>query len=104
MESTILNNLFNKSGNKWISKHICFSGGHPVDVCSGKMFTDHIDFEIPGILPFNWERSYYSCSPYKGPLGFSWHHKYDLFLDYVVSEEGFMLNTEEGTNVPLPDL
>jgi hypothetical protein len=31
---------------------ICTVTGHPVDVATGKLFTDFVDFELPGPLPF----------------------------------------------------
>jgi RHS repeat-associated protein len=54
--------------------------GHPVDVATGKVFTDAVDFELPGPIPFRWERVWYSCSVYDGPLGHGWHHSYDMAL------------------------
>ncbi|MBK6444605.1 MAG: hypothetical protein IPF81_04620 [Bacteroidetes bacterium] len=40
-----------------VHKAICTVTGHPVDVASGKVFTDRIDFEMPGPLPLVWERT-----------------------------------------------
>jgi len=53
---------------------------HPVDVSSGHFFTDETDFSLPGIIPVQFERTYYSYSDYKGPLGTGWHHTYDMAL------------------------
>lgn len=63
-----------------VHKGICTVTGHPVDVATGKMFTDHIDFSLPGPLPLEWERTWYSTSVYDGPLGHGWHHSYDVKL------------------------
>src|SRR5690606_28163158 len=63
-----------------VHRGICTVTGHPVDVASGKMFTDHIDFSLPGPLPLVWERVWYSTSVYDGPLGHGWHHSYDVKL------------------------
>lgn len=63
----------------------CVVTGHPVDVASGKLFTDFIDLSLPGPLPFELERVWYSTSTYRGPFGHGWHHSYDSAL-YVTKE------------------
>lgn len=63
-----------------VSRAICTATGHPVDVATGKVFTDSVDLELPGPIPFKFERVWYSCSTYQGPLGHGWHHSYDLAL------------------------
>lgn len=63
-----------------VHKGICTVTGHPVDVATGKVFTDTVDFELPGPIPIEWERTWYSTSTYAGPLGHGWHHPYDLAL------------------------
>jgi len=70
--STLLHNLL-KPGKRlsWI---ICFLTGHPVDVVSGEVLTQAVDFELPGPLPLVFERSYYSRDRADGPLGPGWHH------------------------------
>src|SRR5262249_32598799 len=42
----------------------CWLTGHPVDVASGRVLTDHVDLELPGPLPFRLERCYHSASTY----------------------------------------
>ena len=55
--------------------------GHPVDVATGKVWTERVDFALPGPIPLVWERVYFSTSDdYAGPLGVGWHHAYDLSL------------------------
>src|SRR4051812_16146026 len=36
---------------KRLSSVICFLTGHPVDVVSGEVLTNAVDFELPGPLP-----------------------------------------------------
>jgi RHS repeat-associated protein len=69
-----------KSVQNKISKGICTVTGHPVDVATGKVFTDNIDFELPGPIPLVWERTWFSTSVYDGPLGRGWHHSCDWAL------------------------
>ncbi|MFD2561821.1 DUF6531 domain-containing protein [Aquimarina rubra] len=52
----------------------------PVDIIAGVMFYPGQDFEIPGIIPFKWERTWYSDSKYNGALGHGFHHSYDIHL------------------------
>ncbi|WCC41205.1 DUF6531 domain-containing protein (plasmid) [Tenacibaculum finnmarkense] len=61
-----------------VHKSICTVTGHPVDVASGMFFTDEEDFFLPEPIPISWERTWYSKSDYKGPLGNGWHHNYDI--------------------------
>jgi YD repeat-containing protein len=63
-----------------LHKAICTHTGHPVDVATGNFFTDEEDFFLPGPVPLSWERTYYSKSDYKGPLGNGWHHAYDMAM------------------------
>ncbi|MDQ2772803.1 MAG: DUF6531 domain-containing protein [Bacteroidota bacterium] len=52
----------------------------PVDVTNGVMLFDNLDVELPGPVPFGWERTWYSNSEHQGMLGHGWHHQYDLAL------------------------
>lgn len=65
---------------RWINKAICIFTGHPVDVASGMVVTDDIDFTVSGLIPIIFERTYYSRSDYFGPLGYSWSHSFDQFV------------------------
>jgi RHS repeat-associated protein len=84
-------------------KKLCDAIGHPVDVATGKVFTDLIDFEIPGPWPISWERSWDSVSTHDGQLGHGWHHVYDMALG--ISDNGSLeLRTADGRNVFVPYL
>jgi RHS repeat-associated protein len=89
--SDLLHSLLNPG--KVLSWIICFLTGHPVDVVSGQLLTNAVDFELPGPIPLVFERMYYSRSRYEGPLGPAWHHP----LDASVNEE------RRRTVVRLPD-
>jgi RHS repeat-associated protein len=83
-------------------KAICTVTGHPVDVATGKVFTEQTDFEIAGPLPLVWERTWYSTSTYRGPLGHGWHHCLDVALH--VTDEVMLLRTADGRHVAVPPL
>ncbi|APR75128.1 Rhs family protein [Minicystis rosea] len=63
---------------KRLSKLICFLTGHPVDVMTGRVLADAVDFELPGPIPIVFERNYDSRDRYEGPLGPAWHHPLDV--------------------------
>ena len=89
-----LHKILRAAEGSWKSKVICFLTGHPVDVASGMVVTDFVDFELPGPVPFKFERNYYSRSDYCGPLGCGWHHSYDQFIR--VEESRIVLKAEDG--------
>lgn len=86
-----------------LHKAICTVTGHPVDVASGKLFTDEEDFALPGVIPLSWERTWYSDSNYNGPLGHGWHHSYDL--GFAIDENNigvFRMNDGRVASFELP--
>jgi RHS repeat-associated protein len=61
-----------------LSKVVCFVTGHPVDVATGRVLTDHVDWKLPGPLPLEFERNYSSAWANRaGPLGHGWSHTLD---------------------------
>lgn len=56
----------------------CFLFGEPVDSATGRVFQTNTDFELPGAIPLVWSRTYYSDAEVKGPLGYNWHHSYNI--------------------------
>lgn len=99
--------LMNKMGtppnvrNK-VHKSVCTVTGHPVDVASGKLFTEAVDFELPGPIPLRWERTWFSTSVYNGPLGHGWHHNYDLEL--IEGKKAIAVRLADGRPVAFPRL
>jgi RHS repeat-associated protein len=83
-----------------VHRALCKVTGHPVDVASGKLFTDAVDFEMGGPIPIKWERVWFSTSTYRGPLGHGWHHSFDHGL--YVTPEVVLYRTGDGRHVGLP--
>ncbi|RZJ57263.1 MAG: RHS repeat protein [Hymenobacter sp.] len=71
--------------------------GEPVDVATGKVLNEAIDFELAGGLPLVWYRVWYSTSAHEGALGHGWHHTYDEEL--YVDEELIILRLPDGRYV-----
>ncbi len=78
--SDALNSVLKKYGLERFSKWVCRLTGHPVDVMTGEVLTDTVDFDLPGPLPMRFERNYYSRDAYRGPLGQGWHHPLDTHV------------------------
>ncbi len=83
-----------------VHRKICSLTGHPVDVATGKVLTEAVDFEIPGPIPFRWERVWYSTSTRPGPLGHGWHHPYDLALIETVGAVAVRMPDGRATAFP----
>lgn len=59
-------------------KSACFLTGHPVNVATGSVITDGVDFELPGPLSVRFERNYNSnWYDRASPLGYGWTHSLD---------------------------
>lgn len=87
-----------------VHKAICSVTGHPVDIATGKVFTDNVDFEIGGPILLQWEKTWYSTSQYNGPLGHGWHHSYDMALSYDDGREVIGIRLEDGRTATFPFL
>lgn len=65
-----LRNLFHKG--------VCHFTGHPVDVATGRVMTDAVDFELPGPLPLVFCRDYMSSFSHRSAaVGYGWSHSLD---------------------------
>jgi YD repeat-containing protein len=78
-----------------VHRAICSLTGHPVDVATGKVLTEQVDFELAGPIPLRWERVWYSTSRYRGPLGHGWHHLCDAAL-LPVGDKAVAVRTADG--------
>jgi YD repeat-containing protein len=85
-----------------VHRTACTLTAHAIDVATGKVFSDFIDLALPGPLPLELERVWYSTSAYVGPLGRGWHHGYDaaLFVTPALS----LLRTPDGRAIAFPPL
>ena len=102
LHSKVNNKIKSSSLKGMLHKAICTVTGHPVDVASGTFFTDEEDFWLDGPVPLSWERTWYSRSDYRGPLGNGWHHAYDMGI-VVEPEEGTLtLRMSDGIPVTFP--
>ena len=57
------------------------NGADPVMLFNGQFVHEAQDFEINGAgINFVFARTYKNQVPYNGPLGFNWHHNYNLWM------------------------
>ncbi len=63
-----------------VHRAICTVTGHPVDIATGKVFTDFVDLALLGPIPYKLERVWFSTSTYEGPFGHGWHASFDMAL------------------------
>ena len=85
-----------------VNRALCAVTGHPVDIATGKVFVDAIDFELPGPLPLIWQRVWYSTSAYDGPLGQGWHHSLDQAISLGADTMAIRLGDGRAVILPLP--
>ncbi|WP_018630246.1 DUF6531 domain-containing protein [Niabella aurantiaca] len=81
----------------------CDGVSEPVDMATGKVYHTNTDFELPGPIPLQWNRTYYSNAEVAGPLGYNWHHSYNMGL-YDMDNGYFTLRLSDGREVALPKI
>ncbi|MET3880522.1 DUF6531 domain-containing protein [Chitinophaga sp. OAE865] len=81
----------------------CKRFGEPVDAASGQVVSSNIDFQLPGPIPLVWERTYYSSAEVPGPLGYNWHHSYNLSV-YDLRNGYFSIRLADGRETVMPAL
>jgi RHS repeat-associated protein len=81
-----------------VHKSICTLTGHPVDVATGRVVTEALDWELPGPIPLKFERHYSSSLSWRDSvLGHGWSHSLDLA---VWEEEGKVVyRAEDGREI-----
>ncbi len=79
--SELLHKLTGAEAGSKRSKFICALTGHPVDVMTGELLAEAVDFDLPGLLPIVWERNYRSRETEEGALGAGWFHPFEESLE-----------------------
>ena len=79
----------------------CRLFGEPVDAATGRVYSTNTDIELNGVLPFLWERTYYSDAQVKGALGYNWHHSYEMGL-YDIGNGYATLRLSDGRETVVP--
>lgn len=72
------------------------TGRDPVDYIHGLVFYDVLDFEYPGVIPFEWTRSWNSGNARLGALGYGTG---SLFTMYIRSGKEIAFINEQGREI-----
>lgn len=104
----MIDRLIKKNGGKTRLTNIlqsikCKTFGEPVDAATGRVYHTNTDFELPGPIPVIWERTYYSDAAVDGPLGYNWHHSYNMGI-FDLDSEAFLFRHADGRESGLPVL
>lgn len=81
---------------KSLKKLRCKLGLEPVNLITGSVVYDGVDFEIAGPIPVKWERSWYSDSSNEGLLGYGTHCSYELLLEIFEDENIITVTLPDG--------
>ncbi|CAM5203397.1 hypothetical protein LSPH26S_03192 [Lysinibacillus sphaericus] len=105
-ELTKLNHQVLKKFNctKGLSDKFCKKGFEPVDLITGRMIYEGVDFELPCPIPLAWERAWYSDSSRVGLTGHGMHFTYDLALEIFEEEDLIGIVVTDGRAVGFPIL
>lgn len=91
-------------GTKKLSEKFCKMGFEPVDLVSGVVVYEGLDFRFPSPVPLSWERSWYSDSHYTGWLGHGVHSIYDRTVQELPEDDAVALRMEDGRAVAFPTI
>ncbi|MFJ5562469.1 DUF6531 domain-containing protein [Lysinibacillus xylanilyticus] len=87
-----------------LSEKFCKRGFEPVDLITGRMIYEGVDFELPGPIPLSWERAWYSDSSRIGLSGHGMHFTYDLALEIFEEDDLIGIVVTDGRAVGFPIL
>ena len=99
--------VLEKYGKKmpgWLAKAFCMLAGDPVDLISGSVIYDTIDFELPGPLPLQWRRIWCSASQITGHLGHGTRYNYEMGLEELRDERAVAVFLNDGRVCTFPYL
>ncbi|MBL7703853.1 MAG: hypothetical protein JNM14_16505 [Ferruginibacter sp.] len=85
-----------------LSKLFCKHGFEPVNLITGSVLYEGVDFELPGTIPIRWERNWYSDSDYTGLLGHGTHCSYDLMLQVFHEDNAIGIMLPDGRSAGFP--
>ncbi|WP_375563439.1 DUF6531 domain-containing protein (plasmid) [Bernardetia sp. OM2101] len=96
--------LKNAIGPNKLSDKLCKHGFEPINLITGAVVYDGTDFNLPGLVPIDWKRSWYSDSAYEGWLGHGVHSVLDRCVEVYKEEQAVGLRMQDGRVVAFPML
>jgi RHS repeat-associated protein len=85
--------------SKWaanLSNIFCKFGFEPVNLVTGAVVYDGVDFELPGPVPLAWKRRWSSDSLWNGLLGHGCHSNFDMRLEHFPDYEAIAVTLSDG--------
>lgn len=70
--------------------------GDPVDVASGDVIVEAIDFTIAGPIPLVWRRIWFSSATRNGAVGQGWTHSYEWAIIAIAQDRAVGIRDGEG--------
>ena len=95
--------LFRLGGTMFVAFKT-FGMKEPVDVVDGIMFSEKTDFELPGPIPFEWSRTWYSDSRLIGQLGHSTRHSFEVGIQEYKEDQVLVVYLSNGVQIACPTL
>ncbi|MEM6601906.1 MAG: DUF6531 domain-containing protein, partial [Verrucomicrobiota bacterium] len=87
-----------------LSKALCYMGFEPINLVTGAVVYEGVDFELPGPIPLAWERNWYSDSNYDGWMGYGIHCNFDRAVELYPEEAAIGLRMADGRILAFPPL
>ena len=78
--------------------------GDPIDVVTGAMISEATDFELPGPIPLEWKRNWYSDSGLVGHLGHGSRCSFEVGMDVYEEEQALAVYLQDGRAAVFPQL
>jgi RHS repeat-associated protein len=99
--------VLKKSDAKWaknLGDRFCKYGFEPVNLITGAVVYDGVDFELPGPLPLAWKRRWMSDSLWQGLLGHGCHCNFDMRVERFPEYEAIAVTLSDGRPAAFTDL
>jgi RHS repeat-associated core domain len=102
----MMNKLAKKAGKSKASKkkapRNCKTGREPVDLITGRVTYEQVDFELPGLIPIEWKRNWDSDARIEGPMGYGTAFSYDRYVQIWPDDDCITVNTADGREMVFP--
>jgi len=81
---------------------LCKMGFEPVDLITGRVNYEYVDFELPGPIPMQWTRNWDSDASRDGLLGHGTHLCYDQYIQLFQEDDMLALSLADGRVAAFP--
>ncbi|MCG8696955.1 MAG: DUF6531 domain-containing protein, partial [Bacteroidales bacterium] len=75
-----------------------------IHLITGELVQHEEDFSLPGPIPLNWKRNFFSFLERDTPIGVKWHFNYDQWVNVDKADATFEWQNDNGNIIGLPYL